>query len=143
MVDNGGNPQSINLVTLISSQNIPRLHLQFWYFWSAIQFFWVFHFFGFRSPFFTSLMDLEYGNRNPSGLGQYFLNFAPVKRAPRFLFNISQFSIYVIKLNSVQVFRGRMNFHVNYYIRLTYEIWLVQDAYRCFKRRVPIEFLHC
>src|SRR4030042_885335 len=140
MVDNGGNPQSLNLVRHFSSQNIPRLHLQFWYFWSAIQFSRVLDFYGFRSPFFTSLTDLEYGNRNPSGLGQYFLNFAPVKRAPRFLFNISQFCIYLIKLNSIQVFRWRMNFHVNYSIRLTQEIWLVNDAYRCLNRSVLIEF---
>jgi hypothetical protein len=35
-----------------------------------------------------------------------------------------------------------MNFHVNYSITLTYEIWLVDDVYRCFNRGVFDKFLY-
>src|SRR5512139_670308 len=99
-------------------------------------------FHGFRNLFSATLPDLKNRDRNPPCLGQYFLNFAPVKSAPGFLFNISQFCVNPVKLNNVKGFRWRMNFHENCSIPLTEEIWLVNYAHRCFNGSALKEFFH-
>ena len=50
------------------------------YFRFAIQIARVFEFYGFRNILCTFMTDLGYGNRDPAGLGYYYLNLFPVKR---------------------------------------------------------------
>ena len=80
MVNNCGKPQSVNLVTQSSSQNIPCVRFEFRYFRFAIQFGRAPEFYGFRKLLLTSIANIEYWNRESMGLTYYSPNLFPVKR---------------------------------------------------------------
>jgi len=84
MVDNCSKPQSVNLVTHSSRQNIPHVRFQLRYFRFAIQLLRVLEFYGFGNILFTSLTDLEYGNGIPRASAAASLIFLQSSARPDF-----------------------------------------------------------